>query len=134
MDRLLDHRSRQHHLIQPNQSKLYLMRRDSRSPQAVAYRKLYFTAQWRAIRRAQLEEEPYCAMCLQAGQRTPATVCDHVEPHRGDPIKFYGGPFQSLCAMHHDRHKQRLEIRGFSSTPGADGWPVDPKHPLNRAK
>jgi hypothetical protein len=28
---------------------------------------------------------------------TPATICDHVEPHHGDVNKFWLGPFQSLC-------------------------------------
>jgi 5-methylcytosine-specific restriction enzyme A len=27
----------------------------------------------------------------------PATICDHVEPHRGDVNKFWLGPFMSLC-------------------------------------
>lgn len=56
----------------------------------------------------------------------PATVCDHVDPHRGDEVKFFSGPFQSLCADCHDTDKQRIE-RGGKARPviGADGWPVD---------
>ena len=46
-----------------------------------------------------------------------ATVCDHVEPHRGDVAKFHGGPFQSLCAFHHNRDKQRAEAAAKSSLP-----------------
>jgi hypothetical protein len=36
-------------------------------------------------------------------------VCDHVDPHRGDPVKFFDGPFQSLCKWHHDSVKQAIE-------------------------
>ncbi|MCJ2010440.1 ATP-binding protein [Methylobacterium sp. J-092] len=47
---------------------------------------------------------------------TPATVCDHVEPHRGDVERFWAGPFQSVCAHCHNSHKQRQERQG-----GGDG-------------
>lgn len=48
-------------------------------------------------------------MCEAEGVVTAATVCDHVEPHRGDANKFWNGPFQSLCDFHHNRDKQRAE-------------------------
>src|SRR6266404_1730756 len=31
----------------------------------------------------QLRIEPLCRLCLEAGRVTPATVADHVTPHRG---------------------------------------------------
>lgn len=61
------------------------------------WRQWYKTARWARIRAAQLARDPLCAICLKAGRVTAATVCDHVEPHRGDPEKFWNGPFQSLC-------------------------------------
>jgi hypothetical protein len=61
------------------------------------YRKWYFTARWKRTAAAQLAEEPLCRNCMKHGRVTAATVCDHVEPHRGDPDKFWNGPFQSLC-------------------------------------
>jgi hypothetical protein len=42
--------------------------------------------------------EPLCRLCLEAGLVTPATVADHVEPHRGDFTAFRLGPLRSLCA------------------------------------
>ncbi len=59
-------------------------------------------------------------------------VCDHVVPHKGDEVRFWTGPFQTLCPDHHDRRKQSEERAGFSLEAGLDGWPVDPGHPANR--
>lgn len=58
-------------------------------------------------------------MCQDEGVITPATVCDHVEPHRGDTGKFWGGPFQSLCAPHHNREKQ-MSYRAFCWADGKE--------------
>src|SRR5687767_2133162 len=62
----------------------------------------YKTYRWQQLRRRQLEREPLCAMCQADGRVTAATICDHVEPHRGDAALFWSGPFQSLCKPHHD--------------------------------
>ncbi|MDP2010637.1 MAG: hypothetical protein Q8K11_10700 [Phenylobacterium sp.] len=77
--------------------------------QASATKKLYGTARWQALRAAHLAEEPLCRMCLRESQTTVATVCDHIEPHRGDVVVFWLGPFQSLCQFHHSGEKQRQE-------------------------
>jgi hypothetical protein len=71
-------------------------------------------------------------MCEAAGVLTPATVADHVEPHRGDMEKFWSGELQSLCEHHHNSVKQAEERNGYSPQIGADGWPLDPRHPANR--
>jgi 5-methylcytosine-specific restriction protein A len=84
---------------------------DRRSPASAATRLLYNTGRWKRLRQAQLEREPVCRMCRDAGRATKAAVCDHIEPHRGDVAKFWAGPFQSLCKRHHDSDKQRLEHR-----------------------
>ncbi|OWK21301.1 hypothetical protein AJ88_19220 [Mesorhizobium amorphae CCBAU 01583] len=63
--------------------------------------------------------------------RTKASICDHVERHRGDRFKFFGGPFQSLCAACHNSTKQKAELHGYSSEVGADGLPLDARHPFN---
>jgi hypothetical protein len=46
--------------------------------------KWYSTARWARIRRHQLLEHPLCKYCAERGIVTPATICNHVEPHRGD--------------------------------------------------
>ena len=92
--------------------------------------KWYSTERWARIRRHQLREHPLCALCLERGVVEPATICDHIEPHRGDVNKFWLGPFQSLCKPCHDSAKRYVELRGYCSDIGADGWPVDPHHPV----
>ena len=72
-------------------------------------RPLYALARWRAIRAEQLRVEPSCRFCKEDGTETPATVCDHVEPHRGSVEAFWSGPFQSLCVGCHNGTKQRME-------------------------
>jgi hypothetical protein len=89
----------------------------------------YDSARWQRIRARQLMDHPLCAMCLQQGLVVPATVVDHVEPHRGDWTKFVLGPFQSLCKPCHDSPKREIESKGYSTEIGVDGWPVDPHHP-----
>lgn len=107
---------------------------EQRSAEALAYRHLYKTKRWQALRRAQLRAQPLCIMCLKAGRFTPATVCDHVDPKAKTPATFFNGPFQSLCAPHHNSAKQREEKRGYSGEVDADGWPTDVRHPANRSR
>ena len=85
---------------------------DERRRSAAPWRKWYGTAAWRAIRAAQLDAHPLCAMHEARGELVAATVCDHVTPHRGDAGLFFGGPFQSLCAPCHNGLKQRAEAAG----------------------
>jgi hypothetical protein len=74
-------------------------------------------------------------MCEQEGRVVAATAVDHIEPHRGDMIKFWRPPkgLQSLCATHHSAGKQRAEKRGYDTRIDETGYPVDPRHPFNRA-
>jgi 5-methylcytosine-specific restriction enzyme A len=69
-------------------------------------------------------------MCLEEGRTTPATVADHVTPHRGEPMLFWRGKLQSLCVLHHNSSKQRAEKRGYDTQIGEDGWPTDERHPV----
>jgi 5-methylcytosine-specific restriction endonuclease McrA len=92
----------------------------------------YGTSRWKKRRAAQLRDHPLCAMCLEKGIVTAATVADHVEPHRGDQFSFWFGVLQSLCAHHHNSAKQEKELRGYSTEIGVDGWPVDKDHPANK--
>jgi 5-methylcytosine-specific restriction enzyme A len=92
--------------------------------------KCYSTTRWAGIRRHPLLEHPLCKYCAERGIVTPATICDHVEPHRGDVNKFWLGPFQSLCKPCHDSTKRFVETRRFRPDIGLDGWPLDPRHPV----
>src|SRR5690606_3069756 len=89
-------------------------------------RRWYKTQRWQRLRARQLRDSPLCAFCLRQGRITPATVCDHTEPHSGDQQKFWdAGNLQSLCKPCHDSDKQRIEKGGPPKpTIGLDGWPV----------
>ena len=57
---------------------------------------------------------------------------DHIVPHRGDHKCFWDRKnWQALCRSCHDGAKRSEERRGYSTDIGADGWPVDPRHPAN---
>jgi 5-methylcytosine-specific restriction enzyme A len=93
----------------------------------------YRTAFWLRRRKLQLNAHPLCRMCASRGVVTPATVADHVQPHKGDWNLFALGDLQSLCAACHNSAKRSIELRGFSNEVGIDGRPLDPNHPANRS-
>ena len=72
-------------------------------------RRLYWTARWRAIAKHQLILVPLCEECERDDRVTPATVCNHKIPHRGDVVRFWSGPFESLCKPCHDGVVQARE-------------------------
>jgi 5-methylcytosine-specific restriction protein A len=94
----------------------------------------YNTARWQRLRKHQLREHPVCAFCLQRGQVVPAVVVDHIEPHKGDWNRFCLGKLQSLCEVCHNGRKREIELRGYCTDVGLDGYPLDPNHPFNRAR
>jgi 5-methylcytosine-specific restriction endonuclease McrA len=85
---------------------------------------------WRKRAHYQLQIEPLCRMCANEGRITSASVVDHVIPHRGDINSFWLGELQSLCTFHHNSTKKIIEQRGYDTAIGADGWPLDPRHPV----
>lgn len=93
------------------------------------YDNWYDTARWQRLRSQQLLAHPLCAICARKGWVTPATIVDHIEPHRGDWFKFCTAKLQSLCKACHDGEKRIIEERGYSTEIGVDGWPVDRNHP-----
>lgn len=111
------------------------MKRDNRSPEAKAYRKLYKTARWQKLRAYQLRAHPLCQWCEDRGVITPATVAHHDQPHRGDAWRFFNSKLISLCSDCHDGEAQRIDIKGYSNNIDAKtGWPTDPNHPANRGE
>lgn len=70
-------------------------------------RDLYFTPQWRTLRRRVLREEPICRTRL-CGQRS--AVVDHVRPHRGDLTLFFDRTnLAGMCKQCHDRKTARYD-------------------------
>ncbi|MFR8915662.1 MAG: HNH endonuclease, partial [Oscillospiraceae bacterium] len=63
-----------------------------------------YDAKWRRARKRFLRSHPLCANCLSQGVLTPATVVDHIVPHRGDRALFWDEKnWQPLCKSCHDR-------------------------------
>lgn len=69
-----------------------------------------YTVEWDKERTRFLAEHPLCLGCLALGHVVPALIVDHVEPHRGDMVKFWDrGMWQPTCRWHHDVVKKQLE-------------------------
>ena len=98
--------------------------------QTATQQKWYGSQRWRNRARHQLRLHPLCVMCLAQDQVVPATVADHIIPHKGNERLFWEGELQSLCATHHSASKQQAEKHGFYNDIGPDGWPLDPRHPV----
>jgi 5-methylcytosine-specific restriction protein A len=65
----------------------------------------YYTSKWKSARAKYLKENPICVSC-----GAPATVVDHIIPHRGNEELFWDKEnWQSLCDGCHNR-KTRIEI------------------------
>ena len=80
------------------------VRRGKRSAQ------IYHTSAWQRARANFLKSNPYCRFCRQRGKRVRASVVDHIQPHRGDPMKFWNQKnWQPLCKLCHDVDKGRLD-------------------------
>jgi 5-methylcytosine-specific restriction enzyme A len=80
---------------------------------------------WRRRRRLHLVRSPLCVFCLQFGRAVPATICDHVTPHKGDFTAFLTGALQSLCEHCHNSTKRRIELGRPRPEIGADGYPIE---------
>jgi 5-methylcytosine-specific restriction endonuclease McrA len=96
----------------------------------MASRDWYSLQRWRRRARHQLASEPLCKLCLDAGRVVPASVADHVEPHRGIWNEFRTGKLQSLCRDCHAA-KWSTDMKNLPAKPSrvrdvdADGWPLD---------
>jgi 5-methylcytosine-specific restriction enzyme A len=81
-----------------------------------------------------MAEHPLCKMCLARGLVVAAQVADHVIPHKGNYNLFWFGELQSLCTDCHNRDKQQIERKGYTTDIGKDGWPTDQRHPANKKR
>jgi len=63
-----------------------------------------YDASWCKARTLFLRQHPLCVECRKEGKLTPATVVDHIIPHRGDKALFWDiNNWQPLCATHHNK-------------------------------
>lgn len=57
---------------------------------------------WRKARKSHLIREPLCRPCKATHRTTPATIVDHIIPHRGDLTLFWDrSNWQSICETCH---------------------------------
>jgi 5-methylcytosine-specific restriction endonuclease McrA len=69
---------------------------------------------WAIYRAAFLKKNPWCVRCGK-----PATVVDHIRPHRGDMKLFWDKlNHQALCAACHNSFKQSQEKRSADQRNG----------------
>ena len=72
-----------------------------------------YTSAWARASKTNLINNPLCAYCKLDGRTTPATLTDHLYPHRRDMALFWAKIFWvSSCQPCHSQWKQRLEHRG----------------------
>lgn len=63
---------------------------------------------WQKARLVFLSDHRFCESHKSWGVLEPATVVDHIEPHRGDYDLFWDtGNWQALCAKCHNRKTGR---------------------------
>jgi 5-methylcytosine-specific restriction protein A len=63
-----------------------------------------YNSRWRKLSKAYLRKHPLCVKCMQDGRYVPATVVDHITPHRGNEVLMWGETnWQALCKPCHDR-------------------------------
>ena len=92
-----------------------------------------YGSRWQKYRARYLREHPLCVMHSVLGQVVPASVVDHIEPHKGDHKLFWDPKnHQALCKRCHDKHKQRLERSGKLNGCNQSGVPLDPNHHWNK--
>ena len=71
-----------------------------------------YDSRWRKSRIAFLNKHPLCAECARNGRTVPATVVDHIVPHKGDKKLFWDRTnWQPLCKSCHDRKTAREDGR-----------------------
>ena len=67
-----------------------------------------YDARWREARALFLKQYPLCAFCQAEGKIVPATVVDHIIPHRGEQRLFWDQTnWESLCKECHDKKTGR---------------------------
>lgn len=94
---------------------------------------MYKTKTWQGLRTSIIQARPLCEACQKKGITRLASVVHHLTPHRGVWHMFVDPDnLQPVCKACHDGELQFIERRGYSNAIGADGWPTDDDHPVNK--
>lgn len=74
----------------------------------------YTSTRYQKARRSFIRSHPLCVECDRLGIVEPATILDHIKPHRGDWKLFWDhSNWQSLCTICHNRKSQRETLNPF---------------------
>lgn len=69
-----------------------------------------YNSKWRRLSKLYLKAHPLCCECKRQSKLTPATVVDHIVPHRGNQkLMWDESNWQSLCKRCHDRKTARFD-------------------------
>jgi 5-methylcytosine-specific restriction endonuclease McrA len=83
--------------------------------------KAVYGYKWVQAKNGYLAKYPDCKFCSR-----PATVVDHIKPHKGDLKVFWNkANWQALCKLCHDQVKQRDEQSNVSRGVNTDGTPLN---------
>lgn len=75
-----------------------------KQPDRLSATKRGYNSKWRRLSKQYLRKHPMCARCMQQGRYVPATVVDHIIPHRGDSALMWDeSNWQALCKPCHDK-------------------------------
>ena len=75
-----------------------------RQPDRPSVSKRGYNSKWRRLSKAYLRKHPMCVRCMAEGRYVPATVVDHIIPHRGDETLMWSeSNWQALCKPCHDK-------------------------------
>lgn len=90
-----------------------------------------YVYRWQMARANYLACNPLCRYCEKAGRIVPASVVDHIIPHRGDMRLFWDEDnWQPLCKKCHDSAKAREE-HGNATGCDEQGLPIVAGHHWN---
>jgi 5-methylcytosine-specific restriction enzyme A len=82
------------------------------------FKKWYSTARWQKLRLEVFARDGYVCQatgvaCVGGKGDPSAPTCDHIIPHRGNPLLFWDKDnLQTVTAEYHSGEKQRLEATG----------------------
>jgi 5-methylcytosine-specific restriction protein A len=79
-----------------------------------------YNSRWRRESKKFLQLHPLCQECLKKGIATPATVVDHIVPHRGDPKLFWDRATGRRSARSATTGRREIRMRHRRIT--TDSW------------
>jgi 5-methylcytosine-specific restriction enzyme A len=94
-----------------------------------------YGVEWQRARLQHLSVNPLCVCCLANGVVEPATMVDHVIPHKGNMNVFWNSAdWQSLCDWCHKAIKASVEHSWINGKAVKASLRLNRKHPDWRAR